>query len=365
MQVALVHDWLTGMRGGERVLEVLCELYPEAPIYTLFFQPKKISHTILNHKIHSSFLNKFPFVSRYYRYLLPLFPYAIEAFNLTQYDLVISTSHCVAKGVITGAESIHISYTHTPMRYVWDMFPHYFQNYGFIRKFLVKDFSHNLRIWDVTASARVDQFIANSNFVKKRIKKFYRRESEVLHPPVDTQRFIISNNGGNYFLVLSALVPYKKVDIAIQAFKKRKDRLVVAGNGPLLKKLKKMSSRNVQFSVNPNDMEVVRLIKNCKALIFPGVEDLGIVPLEAMACGKPVIAYCKGGVAETVIDNVTGLFFYEQSATSLNNAIEQFEQKKGVFDENKIRFHAEQFGIHKFKINLKQLIDNIVTGRIN
>ena len=364
MRVALVHDWLTGMRGGERVLEVLCELYPKAPIYTLFFQPNKISHTILNHKIHSSFLNKFPFVSRYYRYLLPLFPYAIESFNLTQYDLVISTSHCVAKGVITGVESVHISYTHTPMRYVWDMFPHYFQNYGFIRKFLVKDFSHNLRIWDVTASARVDHFIANSNFVKKRINKFYRRESEVLHPPVDVQRFNISHAGGNYYLVLSAFVPYKKVDIAIKAFKKRKDRLVVAGNGPLLKQLKRMSSRNVQFSVNPNDVEVVRLIKNCKALIFPGVEDLGIVPLEAMACGKPVIAYCKGGVTETVKENITGLFFYEQSATSLNSAIEKFEQTKGIFDENKIRFHAEQFSIEKFKVDLKQSIDNKVNSRI-
>ena len=362
MKVALVHDWLIGMRGGEKVLEVLCELYPNAPIYTLFFDSKGLSPTILKHKIVPSNLNKLPYVLKYYRMLLPLYPSAIESFNLTDYDLVISTSHCVAKGVITAGDSTHISYTHTPMRYIWDMYHHYFESYGKIKKLLMNKFIHYLRIWDVTASSRVDHFIANSDFVRKRVKKFYRRDCDVIHPPVELDRFSQEPCKGRYYLFLSALVPYKRVDLIIEAFKDKfaNKELIIAGSGPLLNEVKKEASQNIQVIEAPSDAKVVELLKNCKAFLYPGVEDFGIVPLEAMACGKPVIAYGRGGALETIVENVTGIFFGQQSVHSLIDAIAKFEKTEDYFDAKVIRKHAESFSKANFKEQIKTKIETLI-----
>ena len=362
MKVALVHDWLIGMRGGEKVLEVLCELYPNAPIYTLFYDSKGVSPAILKHKIIPSNLNNLPFVLKYYRMLLPMYPSAIESFDLTDYDLVISTSHCVAKGVITAGDSIHISYTHTPMRYIWDMYFHYFASYGKIKKLLMNKFIHYLRIWDVTATSRVDYLIANSHFVKKRIKKFYRRDADVIHPPVELDRFCQGPDNGQYYLFLSALVPYKKVDLVIEAFKNQliDKKVIIAGSGPLLNIIKKETSKNIQVIEAPSDAKVVELFKNSKALLYPGVEDFGIVPLEAMACGKPVIAYGRGGALETIVENVTGVFIAQQSVSSLVDAISKFEEIESNFDAKIIRKHAEKFNKASFKEKIKTKIETLI-----
>ncbi len=363
MKVAVVHDWLTGMRGGERCLEVICELFPEAHLYTLVYIPGSASPVIEKRPIHTSFIQRLPFWRHGYRRYLPLFPMAMERFNLKDYDLILSCSHCVAKGVIPAPDAIHVSYLLTPMRYAWDMYPEYF---GQKKSNIIPLLIHYLRMWDVTSSHRVDHFICISKHVADRVRKFYRREAEVLHPPVDTKRFVLRNEKEDFFLIVSSLVPYKRVDLAIKAFNQLGFNLKIVGSGPEEKRLRSLARSNIQFLGWQPDKVVSEYYSKCRALIFPGEEDFGIVPLEAMASGKPVIAYGRGGVLETVISYdrdgqennraPTGLFFYEQEADSLIGAVKEFEKIEKDFDPRAIRNHALRWDREIFKENLKKSI---------
>lgn len=362
MKIALVHDWLTGRRGGEKVLEVFAELFPEADIYTLFHIKGSQHPSIENRRIYVSFLQKFPFIKSHYRYYLPFFPLAVENFDLTDYDIIISSSHCVAKGAIPGPDAFHLCYCFTPMRYAWDQFHYYFGKgrVSFIKRILISSIISYLRVWDVASSSRVHSFAADSHYVARRIKKYYGREAEVIHAPVDTEYFVPGEGKGEYFLIVSALVPYKKIDLAIEVFKRRKEKLVIVGTGPDFKKLKKEASENIFFKGNVSDQELLKLYQNAKAFLLPGIEDFGIAPLEAQACGIPVIACGKGGAVETVRDGETGILFYEQSADSLNNAIDRFQNMK--FNKFEIRRWAEKFSYQDFKKKIKEWIEKEISN---
>jgi glycosyltransferase involved in cell wall biosynthesis len=364
LKIAVVHDWLSGMRGGEKVLEIIFELFPDADLFTLLFNEGSVSSLIADRDIYTSFIDKLPFKSNKYRHYLPLFPTAIELFDFKAYDVIISTSHCVAKGVRTPPNTLHISYVHSPMRYVWDMYEDYFgkDKIGFLQRIIIPLFANYLRIWDITSSNRVDHFIANSQHVANRIQKYYRREAAVIHPPVDTTIYKKSETDEDFYLVISALVPYKKIDLAIEAFNQTNKSLIVIGEGPDKSKLKRMAKNNIQFLDGINGDQLYDYYSKCKALIFPGEEDFGIVPVEAQSCGKPVIAFAKGGALETVIgyngDNenkCTGLFFKEQNAESIINAITEFETIN--WDADFINQHAQKFSKEIFKNQLSNFIN--------
>jgi glycosyltransferase involved in cell wall biosynthesis len=363
MKVAIVHDWLTGMRGGERCLEVFCELFPQADLYTLVYIPGSVSPLIEQMPIKTSFIQNLPFSKKGYRQYLPLFPMAIERFNLKGYDLILSCSHCVAKGIIPPPDGLHIAYLLTPMRYAWDMYGDYF---GENQSRMIPFFIHYLRMWDVTSSQRVDHFICISKHVEDRIRKFYRREAEVIHPPVDAKRFRLQDKKENYFLIISSLSPYKRVDLAIEAFNRLGYPLKIIGSGPEEKRLRSKARSNVEFMGWQTDEVVADWCSKCRALVFPGEEDFGIVPLEAMACGKPVIAYARGGALETVIPyhqevkagrkTPTGLFFKEQIVDSLIDAVERFGQVEREFDPAAIRNYSLQWDREIFKEKIKKSI---------
>ncbi|OGB66916.1 MAG: hypothetical protein A2Y94_02430 [Caldithrix sp. RBG_13_44_9] len=350
LKAALVHDWLTGLRGGEKVLDIFGQLFPEAPIFTLLYNRGSVSPSIEAHPVFTSFIDRLPGKKSKYRHYLPLFPLAIEQFNFKDFQLILSSSHCAAKGIITPPDALHISYVHTPMRYVWDMYHDYFgpEKVGWLTRKIIPWFAHYLRTWDVASSNRVDWFVANSRHVARRIKKYYGREAAVIYPPVDTARFQASHKSGQYFLVVSALVPYKRTDLAIAAFNQMEERLVVVGNGPELPKLKKIARANIEFVDWQPPQNLADYYSECKALIFPGEEDFGIVPVEAMACGKPVIAYARGGALETVIDQNSetrlqscGVYFHEQIITGLIQAVKKFTELQ--WDPEFIARHAGNF----------------------
>jgi len=290
MKIALVCDWLVGMRGGERCFEIACQLWPDADIYTLVHIPGSVSPSIEAHHIATSIIQKFPgYIEKFRRYL-PLFPYAIERFDLTGYDVIVSFSHCVAKGVKVRPGIPHICYCHTPMRYAWDMRQSYLDSLPPIKKLLAGKILNRLKNWDRRTASGVTHFIANSNNTQKRILSAYGRNSAVIYPPVDCCRFNVSDRNDGFYLIVSAMVPYKRIDVAIEAFNNSKRGLLILGSGPELNKLKKMASGNIEFVTNASDKDVAAYMQNCKALIFPTEEDFGIVPLEAQACGKAVIA---------------------------------------------------------------------------
>lgn len=368
MKTAVVHDWLTGMRGGEKVLSAILELYPQSDLYTLLHNPGSVSELIEKRTIFTSFIDRLPAKTTRYRSYLPLFPTAIELFNFKEYELIISTSHCVAKGLRTPPNALHVSYIHSPMRYVWDMYEDYFSSdkLGFFSRKLIPLFANYLRIWDVTSSNRVDSFIANSGHVAKRIKKYYNRDAEIIHPPVDTDIFNLSKTTCDYFLVISALVPYKRIDLAVEAFNNTNLKLKIIGEGPELKTLQKMAGANIQFlNWLPHD-QLLEYYANCKALIFPGEEDFGIVPVEAQSCGKPVIAFARGGALETVkgysdemTDNSTGIFFDYQTAESLQGAITKYENVS--WNAEGIHKHAQKFSKANFKKKFEKFIDEQIS----
>lgn len=370
MKVAIVHDWLTGMRGGEQVLENICSLYPEADIFTLFHFPGTVSELIEKHKIHTSFLQRLPWIKSLHRYYLPLYPTAIERFNLNGYDLIISLSHCVAKGVITPLGSLHISYMFTPMRYAWDLSWEYFETDKVpgVNKWIASMFLNYLRIWDSASMSRPDYILTISNFVSRRLYKYFKLDSTVIYPPVDTEFFVPGGRDEGYYLIVSALAPYKMIEVAIEAVKKLDRKLIIVGTGQIESKLKKISNRNVEFTGWVPKEEVRRLIQNSSAFILPGIEDFGIAVIEAQACGKPVIAYRKGGAVETVIPldgdnsfNATGIFFDEQSPESLSEAIIRFEKNKARFNPELIRRNALRFSKGRFLNEFK----NFVSASIN
>lgn len=350
MKVALVHDWLYGMRGGEKVLESFCELYPNADIFTLFHVPGSVSTTIESHPIYVSALNRLPFGIKKHRYYLPLFPTLVEQFDLSSYDLVISSSSCVAKGVITRPGTLHISYLFSPMRYVWDLYQDYFgrERAGQLTRLGAAIFAPYLRNWDFYSSSRVDYFVAISNFVKKRIEKFYRREADVIYPPVDVERFKKGKNNKkeDYYLLVSALVPYKRVDLAVLAFNQLGYPLKIAGTGPELPTLRKAARSNISFLEWVGEDDLPDLYAGARGFIFPGVEDFGITVLEAQAAGTPVIAYGAGGALETIIPGKTGLFFDQQTPQRLARTVKEGEEINWDFGE--LAANADKFGKKRF-----------------
>ena len=371
MRIAFICDWLTGMRGGERCLEAVCEIYPDADVFTLVHFPGAVSETIESHKIRTSYIQRLPGNIKNFRRYLLFFPHAIQKFDLSGYDLVLSFSHCVAKAVKPPPDIPHICYCYTPMRYAWHMQHAYLDTLRQPKRLLAECVLNYLRRWDRKASSRVTHFIAISKNVQNRIKQAYNRDSIVIYPPVECDRFAISSDDDGYYLIVSALVPYKRVDIAVKAFAAAGQKLVIVGNGPELLRLKSMASANIFFVDNADDNEVVEYFKKCRALIFPGEEDFGIVPLEAQACGKPVIAFGKGGALETVIEldqtpnartNATGIFFYEQSPQALRQAVSRFEKVRDWFDPRKCRDNALRFGRSIYQKNIQDYILQIVTS---
>jgi len=347
MKVALVHDWLTAMRGGEKVLEVFCKLFPDATLFTLIHHKGALSETIEAMEIVESRLHSWPGAHKHFRNYLPFFPRLIESFDFTGYDLIISSSHCVAKGAVPPPGAVHICYCHTPMRYVWDLYGEYVRGRGpLVRLFLALN-KIPLRRWDVSSASRVHHFIANSKHVADRIRRHYGREASVIPAPVDTE-FYTPGEGepGDYYLIVSALVPYKRVGLAVRAFSRDGRRLVVIGTGSDERRIRRGATSNVEFLGNIDDRALLRYYRGARALIFPGEEDFGITPLEAMACGRPVIAYSRGGALETVVDGVTGVFFDGGSEEALLAAVDKFESMS--FTVENARRRAEQFSKSNF-----------------
>ena len=365
MRVALVHDWLTGMRGGERCLEVFCELFPDADLFTLLHVPGTVSPLIERRRVVTSFVQRLPGAARRYRYYLPLFPAAVATFDLRGYDLVVSSSHCVAKGVRAAREAVHVSYCYTPMRYVWDLYDDYFgRGAGPLTRALMPPVAAALRAWDRASSRRVQHFVAISHYVADRIRRCYGRDADVIYPPVDVSRFRLADAGaGEFYLVVSALVPYKRVDLAVEAANRLRRRLLVVGTGPEERRLRTLAGPTVEFLGWRSDEEIAGLYRRCCALLFPGVEDFGIVPLEAMAAGRPVIAYGHGGTLETIVglgtgqEPPTGVFFGEQTVEALVDALRRFEANAHRFAPKALRARAEAFDRPRFKERIGAYID--------
>lgn len=357
MKVALVHDYLAQDGGAEKVLQAFHEVWPEAPVFVLFYDKDKMPR-FREVDVRESFISRLPFGRTHYQWFLPFMPVATERHNLHDFDVVLSSTSAFAKGVLTRPETLHISYCHTPTRYLWTDTHEYIADlrYNFLIKSLLPRLIHRMRIWDKMSVDRVDYFIANSDTVRNRIQKYYRRESDIIYPPVDTHKFFISHDIGDYFITGGRMVPYKRFDLVVQVFNRLRWSLKIFGSGPELENLKKMSYPNIEFLGRISDEEKAKLLSRSKAFIHPQVEDLGITPIESMASGRPVIAYPVGGATETVIPGLTGIFFYEQTWESLLEAILNFEEKN--WDSEKIRAHALKFSSDNFKNKIKHRVNN-------
>jgi glycosyltransferase involved in cell wall biosynthesis len=370
MKVALIHDWLVGMRGGEKCLEVFCELYPKADLYTLVYTPENVSTTIRRMNVRTSWLNRLPAAQKHFRYLLPLFPHAIEGFDLGAYDLILSSSHCVAKGVFPH-RALHLSYTYTPMRYVWDLHDAYLDgaNGSIMNRAGLALCRSYLQHWDVRSSARVDSFIAISSNIAAKIDRFYGRTANVIYPPVDVQRFRVGREQKSFYLIVSALVPYKRIDIAVEAFNTLQIPLKIVGTGPLRASLARQARSNIEFLGWQDNDRLAELYATCQAFIFPGEEDFGIAPLEAQASGRPVIAFKRGGLLETVVGldctipaaHPTGVFFDDQCVDGLIAAVRLYEENKHQFNPDHIREHASKFGRDRFKREIVEHVERCLS----
>jgi glycosyltransferase involved in cell wall biosynthesis len=357
-KVAIVHYWLVGMRGGEKVIEALCRLYPDADIFTHVHVPAAMSETLGRHRITTSFIGRLPMAPRLYQRYLPLMPLALEQLDLRGYDLIISSESGPAKGIVPPPGSVHICYCHSPMRYVWNMFHEYRDRSGFFTRMLMPLLAHYIRNWDAISATRVDYFIANSQTVAARIKRYYRRDAEVIFPPVDVDSFRVlpADQIGDFHLMVGELVRYKRPELAVEAFNRSGQPLVVIGGGEMLAELRDLARPNVtimgaqQFSVLKDHYA------RCKALIFPGEEDFGIVPVEAMASGRPVIAYGRGGATETVVDGVTGVFFETQTVEAIEAAVERLSRM--TLDPEAIAAHARRFSADEFSRRTRRFINN-------
>jgi glycosyltransferase involved in cell wall biosynthesis len=369
MRVALVHDWLTGMRGGEKVLEIFCELFPDADLWTLVHVPGSVSPVIEDRRIHASPLSRVPGIARSYRNFLPLFPALVGRFDLSGHDLVLSTSSCVAKGAKAPPGARHVSYVHSPMRYVWDRYDDYFGpgRTGAVTRAAMALLRGPLQRWDRDSSARVDTFCANSAFVAARIRRYYGRDAEVIPPPVDVDRFRPSGNPpSDEWLVVSAFAPYKRLDVAVRAAAAAGVRLAVVGRGPEERALRAAAGPGTRFLGWVGDEELAALYAGCRGLLFPAVEDFGIAPLEAMACGRPVVAFGQGGARETVIggrweddpagrvSGATGLFVPDQTPAAFARAIRAVEEDPDAFSPSACRARAEEFAPDVFRRRFRE-----------
>lgn len=369
MNIVLVHEWLTTYGGSEKCVEAFHNLYPEAPLYTLVYNEKTIEKIGFNPlKVYGSFLQHFPKAQKLYRKYVPLFPLAIEQFDLSGYDVILSSSHAVAKGVLTRSDQLHICYCHTPMRYAWDLTHEYLREHGYdrgIKGALARAFLHYIRMWDSQTANRVDYFIANSRYTAKRIWRTYRREAEVIYPPVNIERIPIKSiEKEDYFLFVSRLVPYKKADLVIQTFNELGYPLVVVGDGPDLKKCRDMAAGNIKVLGYQDNDTVKEFMKKARALVFAAEEDFGIVPVEAQACGTPVIAYGKGGAVETVVpvngdnfNNATGIYFGKQSVESINEAVKKFVKIEDKFCFNALQNNAQNFSADRFRTQISDFVN--------
>jgi glycosyltransferase involved in cell wall biosynthesis len=363
MKTAIVHEWLTTYAGSERCVESFTNLYPDADLFVLFnFLNKEDLEIIAKGKIPAtSFIQKLPFAKSNARKYLALFPLAVEQFDLSEYDLIISSSHAVAKGALTNSNQLHVCYSHTPMRYAWDLTHQYLKESNLstgLKGMIAKSMLHYIRMWDISTANRPDYYIANSNYIAARIKKIYNREAAVINPPVDINKFEFCGKKDDYYLTTARFVPYKRVDIIAEAFSLMPGkRLIIVGDGPDEEKVKSKSAKNVEFVGYQTGEKLKNLFKNAKAFVFAAEEDFGITVIEAMASGTPVIALNKGGTAETVIDSVNGIHFNEQNALSIKKAVERFESKESSFNHAAIAEYAKQFDRIIFEAKIKNFIE--------
>lgn len=363
MKVAIVQEWIISVGGSDKVVKAILDVFPDAHIYTLVAKKEICDELGIDYnKVTTSIIQKLPFGVSKHRMYLPLFPYAIEQFDLREYDVIISSSHAVAKGVLTKATQLHISYCHSPIRYCWDMYQEYLIEANLttgIKSFFTRLILHSIRKWDVLSSNRVDYFISNSNNVKKRIKKTYRREATTIYPNIDIDGFKYSDRKEDFYFTCSRLVGYKKVGTIVEAFNLMPDKtLIIIGDGPDFKKIQKIANSNIKL-LGYQSFEILRdYMQRARAFVFAANEDFGMIPLESQASGTPVIAYGVGGSLETVIEGETGVYFYEQTPSAIKKAVEYFEQIEKSLDYQKIRKHAEKFSEERFKREIKLFVEN-------
>lgn len=360
MKVAIVHYWLVNMRGGEKVLEALLDMFPQADIYTHVYDPSSVSEKIRSHNVYTTKINKLPFARKLYQKYMPLMPDALKELDLSSYDVIISSESGPAKGVVPNPDAFHICYCHSPMRYLWDMYHEYFNSASFPVRFFMKRLVPSLRVWDVMSANLVDCFVANSHYVAKRINRYYNRQAEIVYPPVAVERYInIPRNVQDYYLFFGQLVGYKRADIAIKACISAGKKLIVVGDGSSKQQQRYKKNNMITFTGRISDEEIKTYLSGAKALLFPGVEDFGIIPVEANAAGCPVIAYRKGGALDSIKENVTGIFFDEQTPEALAEAISRFEALPSdqFADRTLFTNHVQQFTLESFKTKIQTIID--------
>jgi len=363
MRTAILADWILAIGGAEKVLKAIYEVYP-SDVFTLFSSPESLHKLGIDSKAHNSRLQSLPWVEKYYRNLFPLFPLEVEHFDTRGYDVLISSSFSAVKGCLVAPDQTHICYCHSPARYAWDMYHDYIDHakiHDSFRRFFMSAFLHYFRNWDQLSANRVDHFIANSQYVAQRIRKYYKRDCAVIYPPVDVDRFGFSSRKDNYFFTASRLVPYKRIDAIVAAFAKLPDhKLVVAGDGPMKKRIQEIATPNVEILGHVDDSTMVNLMQKSRAFIFAAKEDFGIIPVEAQSCGTPVIALRQGGLLETVQENTSGVFFNEATPESIHQSILDFLKDEDQFCPTKIRESVLRFSTQRFKNEFREFVESVV-----
>ncbi len=362
MKKALIHDWFSTYAGAEKCVESFTDIWDDFEIYSLidFLSGTDRDKILKGKHAHTSFIQKLPFAKDKYRNYLPLFPLAIEQFDLSSYDVVLSSSHAVAKGVLTHSNQLHIAYVHTPIRYAWDLYHQYLRESGLdrgLKGMLAKYFLHKIRLWDASTANRVDHYVANSRYIARRIQKTYGKPSDVIYPPVDVDKFTLREAKEEFYLTASRMVPYKKIDLIVEAFLQTDKRLLVIGDGPDMAKIKSKASKNIELLGFASDETMADLMGRAKAFVFAAEEDFGITPVEAQACGTPVICFGRGGARETVLDGESGLYFMEQNAKELLAAVAKFEQNYDKFEPAKIRENSLKFSRARFEAEIKSYVE--------
>lgn len=362
MKKALIHDWFSTYAGAEKCVESFTDIWDDFEIYSLidFLSDADRDKILKGKRAHTSFIQKLPFTKDKYRNYLPLFPLAIEQFDLSGYDVVLSSSHAVAKGVLTHLNQLHIAYVHTPIRYAWDLYHQYLRESGLdrgLKGMLAKYFLHKIRLWDASTANRVDHYVANSRYIARRIKKTYGKPSDVIYPPVDVDKFTLREAKEDFYLTASRMVPYKKIDLIVEAFSQTDKKLLVIGDGPDMAKIRSKAGKNVELLGFADDETMADLMRRAKAFVFAAEEDFGITPVEAQACGTPVICFGRGGARETVLDGESGLYFMEQNTKELLAAVAKFEQNYDKFEPVKIRENSLKFSRARFEAEIKSYVE--------